>query len=157
MFSSLTKYAHFKCIPAIFQHLSLTYCIPLVKDQSSFYEIRILTIYINIKAFIRVNRKQLNILKAFWNICNFILLLTKDDSILKVMLPGLVAYKPVAYKKKCIPSGDVEKFENLLSNVCEIWIFNNKKAHITNQALSNKFWSWSTNICQIEKQLKFNN
>ena len=27
------------------------------------------------------------------------LLLTKDDSILKVMLPGLVAHKPVAYKK----------------------------------------------------------
>ena len=80
--------------------MSLTYCIPLVKDQSSFYEIRILTIYININAFSRVNRKQLNILKAFWNICNFILLLTKDDSILKVILPGLVAYKPVAYKKK---------------------------------------------------------
>ena len=28
------------------------------------------------------------------------MLLTKDDSILKVILPGLVAYKPVAYKKK---------------------------------------------------------
>ena len=28
-----------KCIPVNFQPLSLIYCIPLVKDQSSFYEI----------------------------------------------------------------------------------------------------------------------
>ena len=34
----------------------------LVKDQSSFYEIRSLAIYINIKAFDWVNKKQVNIL-----------------------------------------------------------------------------------------------
>ena len=42
----------------IFQHWSLTYCIPLVKDQSSFYEIR------RLMAFSRVNRKQFNVLKT---------------------------------------------------------------------------------------------
>ena len=31
---------NFKCIPVIFQRKSLTYCMPLVKDQSSFYQIR---------------------------------------------------------------------------------------------------------------------
>ena len=36
----------------------------VVKDQSSFYEIRSLAICINIKAFNRVNRKQFNILKT---------------------------------------------------------------------------------------------
>ena len=38
----------------------------------------------------------------FWNIWNFILLLTEDDSVLKVALKitfqGLAAYKPAAYK-----------------------------------------------------------
>ena len=48
-----------------FQHSLLTYFIPLVKDQSSFYEIRSLAICINIKVFNWVNRKQLNILKTF--------------------------------------------------------------------------------------------
>ena len=32
----------------ICQHLSLTYCIPLAKDQSSFYEIRSLAFCINL-------------------------------------------------------------------------------------------------------------
>ena len=50
---------------SVFQHLPLTYCIPLSKGQSSLYEICTLAIYINTKAFYRVNRKQLNILKAF--------------------------------------------------------------------------------------------
>ena len=58
-------WANFKCIPVIFQHSSLTSYIPLVKDQSSFYEICSPTICINIKAFNQVNRKQLNILKTF--------------------------------------------------------------------------------------------
>ena len=40
------------------------YCLLLLKDQSSFYEIRSLAIYINIKVFNRVNRKQFNILKS---------------------------------------------------------------------------------------------
>ena len=39
----------------------------------------------------------------FWNIWNFILLLTEDDSVLKVALKitfqGLAACKPAAYKK----------------------------------------------------------
>ena len=39
--------------------------LPLVKGQRSFYEILSLAIYINIKAFNRVNRKQLNVLKTF--------------------------------------------------------------------------------------------
>ena len=47
------------CIPMIFQRSSLTYCIPLVKDQSSFYELRNLTIFINNQTFNRVNRKGL--------------------------------------------------------------------------------------------------
>ena len=51
--------------------MPLTYCIPLVKDQGSFYEIRCLAIFINIKAFNQV--KQLNILKTtFRDIWNFI-------------------------------------------------------------------------------------
>ena len=46
----------------MFEHLSLTYYIPLVKGQSSFYEIRSLAICINIKVSNRVNRKQ------FWSV-----------------------------------------------------------------------------------------
>ena len=37
-----------------FQHSSLTYCIPLAKNQSSFYEFRTLAICLNIKAFNQV-------------------------------------------------------------------------------------------------------
>ena len=37
----------------------MTYCIQLVKDRSSFYEIRSLAICIICKVFNRVNRKQL--------------------------------------------------------------------------------------------------
>ena len=36
------------------------------------------------KVFNWVNRKQLNILRTFWHICDFILLLTEDDSALNV-------------------------------------------------------------------------
>ena len=46
------------------QHSSLTYCILIVKDQSSFYEICSLVICINIKALNRVDRKQFNIVKT---------------------------------------------------------------------------------------------
>ena len=49
----------------------MAYCTPLVKDQSSFYEIRILAIRINIKAFNLVNRKRLNILKIFLEYLKF--------------------------------------------------------------------------------------
>ena len=59
------------CIPVIFQHSSLSYCITLVKDQNSFHEIRSLAIYINIDAFNRINRKQLNILKTFLEYLKF--------------------------------------------------------------------------------------
>ena len=52
-------------IPVIFQHSSLTYCIPLIKYQSSFYGIRSPAAHINIKAFNWLNRKHLNILKTF--------------------------------------------------------------------------------------------
>ena len=52
-----------------------------MKDQRSFYEIRSLAIFIIIKAFNRVNRKQLNI----WNIWDFISVLTEDDSALKIV------------------------------------------------------------------------
>ena len=45
--------------------LQLSYCIPSVKDQCSFSEIRGLAICLNIKVFYWVNRKQLNILKTF--------------------------------------------------------------------------------------------
>ena len=48
---------NFKYIPVIFQHLSLTYSIPLVKDRSTLYEFRSRDICMNIKAFIRVNKK----------------------------------------------------------------------------------------------------
>ena len=44
---------------------------PLVKDQSSFYEIRSLAVYIKIKAFNRVNRKQLDILKTILGYLEF--------------------------------------------------------------------------------------
>ena len=43
----------------------------LGKDQSSFYEIRSLAICINIKAFNRINRKQLKILKTFLECLKF--------------------------------------------------------------------------------------
>ena len=43
----------------------------LVKDQSSFYEIRSLAIRINIKAFNRINGKQLKILKTFLEYLEF--------------------------------------------------------------------------------------
>ena len=86
----------------IFPHSS--YCIPFVKDQSRFYEIHCLAIYINIKEFNRVCKKQLNILKIFLEYLDFICLFPEDDSALKVAqqitFRGLVAYKLVAYKKK---------------------------------------------------------
>ena len=47
------------------------YFIPSVKDQNSFYEIRSLAIYINIKSFNRDNTKQLNILKMFLEYLEF--------------------------------------------------------------------------------------
>ena len=65
LLTGLTKSTNFKYILVIFKHSWLSYYIPLVKDQSSFYEIRCLAIRINIKAFNRVNRKQLNILETF--------------------------------------------------------------------------------------------
>ena len=60
--------------------------------------------YERVKSFHLINRKQLNILKIFLeNIGNFILLLTEDNSVLKVpyqiTFPRLVTYKPVPYKK----------------------------------------------------------
>ena len=86
----------------IFPHSS--YCIPFVKDQSRFYEIHCLAIYINIKEFNWICKKQLNILKIFLEYLDFICLFPEDDSALKVAqqitFRGLVAYKPVAYKKK---------------------------------------------------------
>ena len=70
----------------------------LNKDQSSFYKICSLAICINIKAFSSINRKH------FWSIWKIILLLTENDSALKVAkqvtFRGLVAHKPVAYKNK---------------------------------------------------------
>ena len=83
LLSSLTKYTNFKCIPVIFQHSSLTYGIPLLKNQNSFDETGSLTMcMLNIKAFNRINRKQLKILKTYLEYLNFILLLTKDHSTL---------------------------------------------------------------------------
>ena len=55
LLSNYTKQIYFKCIPVIFQHFSLPYCIPLVKDQISFYEIHSHDVCINIKVFNRVN------------------------------------------------------------------------------------------------------
>ena len=43
----------------------------IVKDQDSFYEICILATLRNIKAFNRVNRKQLQILKIFLEYLEF--------------------------------------------------------------------------------------
>ena len=51
----------------IFQHLSLTYCVLLVKDQSSFYEIRSLAMGINNSG-----------------ISELTLLFTENDSALKI-------------------------------------------------------------------------
>ena len=66
------------CIPIIFQRSSLTYCIPLVKDQSSFYELRNLTIFINNQTFNRVNRKGLK---------TFLEYLKSSCSLLKMIQP----------------------------------------------------------------------
>ena len=54
----------FITIPVIFQHCSLKYCIPFVRDRSSFYETYGLGTCIYIKAFNWVNRKQLDILNT---------------------------------------------------------------------------------------------
>ena len=66
----------------------MTYCIPLVKDQNSFDEISGLAICVNIEVFNRVNIKQLKTAlkdsKDFWNIWNFLSLLTEDVSALIV-------------------------------------------------------------------------
>ena len=60
-----------KYIPVSFQHLPLTYCISLVKDQNSVHDICSLAVCINDNLFHRVNRKQLNILKAFLEYLEF--------------------------------------------------------------------------------------
>ena len=52
--------------------------------SKQFYEIRGLVICINMKAFNRVNRKQFKILKTLLEYLEIILLLTEDDSALKV-------------------------------------------------------------------------
>ena len=49
----------------IFKHSSLTYCILLVKDQSSFYVIHSLSYVHKHQAFSWINSKQLNIMKTF--------------------------------------------------------------------------------------------
>ena len=80
-----------------------------------FYEIRSPDICTKIKGFNRVNENNGTFWKYFWNIWNFKLLLTEDDSALKVAskitFRGLVAYRTVAYIKKCIPF--TESFSNL--------------------------------------------
>ena len=69
----------------IFQHSSLTYCILIIKYQSS---------------FISKHSCQSNLYSSFWN---FIWFFTEDNSVLEVALEinlrGQVAYKPVACKK----------------------------------------------------------
>ena len=57
--------------PLIFNPSSLTYCMPLVKDQGSFYEIPSLVICITIKAFNWVNTTKLNILQTFLGYLEF--------------------------------------------------------------------------------------
>ena len=84
------------CIPVIFQYVLLIYCIPLVKDQSKFYDFfslgftpckagqplkgmelqekeakKDLAMCISIKTFNWVNREQLNILKTFLKYLEF--------------------------------------------------------------------------------------
>ena len=49
----------------MFQHVSMSYFIPVVGYQSSFYETLRIGICMNIKAFNQINRKQLNILKTY--------------------------------------------------------------------------------------------
>ena len=64
-----------------FSKFSFFYGHALLNDQSSFYEIRSLAIYININAFNWVNRKRWTFKKHFLNI---IMLLSEDDSVPKV-------------------------------------------------------------------------
>ena len=75
-------------IPVIFQHSSLTYC--------AYRWSKIKAVFIKFVAF-EISGKH------FWNIWKIILLLTEYDSALKVAQQitfwGLVAHKPVAYKK----------------------------------------------------------
>ena len=52
--------------------------------SKQFYEIRSQVICINMKVFNRVNRKQFKILKTLLEYLEIILLLTEDDSALKV-------------------------------------------------------------------------
>ena len=82
---------------------------PLVKHQSSFYESRRLAICINISfLLIGLIENSWIFWKHFCYIWNFILLLSKDNSALKVAqqirFRELVIYKPVAYKKHPLTS-----------------------------------------------------
>ena len=84
-----------------------------IKDQSSFYKVPSLAISIMIKAFNWLKGNSLTFLKHFWDIWDFILSLTEDDSALKVAqqikFQGPVTYKPVVYKK------------SVLSKFVELW------------------------------------
>ena len=86
---------------------------PLVKHQSSFYESRRLAICIKISfLLIGLIENSWIFWKHFCYIWNFILLLTKDDSVAQQISKvvqqtrfwELVTYKPVAYKKHPLTS-----------------------------------------------------
>ena len=64
LLSTLTKKTKFVCIPVIFQHSSLTYCLQQSKIKTVFMKFVAQLSALNINAFNRVNRKQFNILKT---------------------------------------------------------------------------------------------
>ena len=113
----------------ILQHSLLTYCIPLVKDQSSFYEMRSLSISIKIKAFNRVNRKQPNILKTFLEYLEFYIVaywrwfspksyLTNNVLRASCLYPA-AAYQKVQLIKKFIFSLKIQVCVTYLFNICK--------------------------------------
>ena len=88
------------CIPMTFKHSSLAQC--TAKDQSSFYEIRSLAICINTTIFNRVNRKQLNILKTFFEFLEFFWLFTEKMIQPQKLLDKLQKQPPDVFcKKRC--------------------------------------------------------
>ena len=81
-----------------FKHSSLAQC--TAKDQSSFYEIRSLAICINTTIFNRVNRKQLNILKTFFEFLEFFWLFTEKMIQPQKLLDKLQKQPPDVFCKK---------------------------------------------------------
>ena len=132
-----------------FQHSSLTCYIPLVKDESSFYEIRSLAIYANITKVL--NRVLNRFWKHVWSIWKIILLLTENDSALNVAqivtFRGLVACKSVTYKNEAWQKNHFIKGDELSTECTQLvemlwrWTLGNESEEIKFRRPRRQMWS----------------